>query len=138
LPGCSHLPLPHFSNYGDFATIKTDMKATELMIGDWVYKTEESLKRGIYYSAHQIQSQDFINDGFFDMCHPIPLTAEILEKNPKVYYLCSLHLNTEESAVNGFALKVGANCIMGINSVHELQHALRLFGLNDLADNFKV
>lgn len=61
---------------------------------------------------------------------PIPLTAEILEKNglDKVPEL-SMVLNRDTMPLYHSPM---------LYYVHELQHALRLCGLNELADNFKV
>lgn len=89
----------------------------------------------------------------------IPLTGEILKKNGfevdnrvpwKSNYgvRCSYSKMFEEDFVNidefeeSGLFEFGINhCLwqgVTINYVHELQHALRLAGFNDLADNFKV
>ena len=87
---------------------------------------------------------------------PIPLTAEILEKdgwerdidkeweynNSHILpYYCyqweKQNVKIEMYAgLEGFTISL----IIGrrFYAVHELQHALRLCGLNELADNFKV
>ena len=95
-------------------------------------------------------------------CSPIPLTSEILEKNGWIqckYETCKslyeykcLHLrHTMIKRSNGrWVANVGGivekftdeytHSFLRINVfyVHELQHALRLCGLNELADNFKI
>lgn len=102
----------------------------------------------------------------YDYCdihdvNPIPLTPEILEKNgwkQSKYETCSglyeykgehlSHLMVKRSNGRWVAIVDGQDNVeetydasylrINIFYVHELQHALRLCGLNDLADNFKV
>lgn len=75
---------------------------------------------------------------------PIPLTPEILEKNgwneeTHCFYnedtMCELDLRMDNG---GYVWINGGVVVCSIYYVHELQHALRLCGLNDIADNFKV
>ena len=87
---------------------------------------------------------------------PIPLTAEILEKNgwerdrDKEWKYNNSHILSRycyqwerqnvkiemDEGLEGFT----TNLIIGrrFYAVHELQHALRLCGLDERADNFKV
>ena len=111
------------------------MDSKSLMIGDWVnhLNNPRRIKGAVDFT--------FAND--FD---PIPLTAEILEKNglehplPKIEYYDRLaegkQLVIEKSLKRGH-IRFGG-CSNYVSNVHELQHALRLCGLNDLADNFKI
>ena len=93
---------------------------------------------------------------------PIPLTPEILEKNGWVqckYETCEslyeykgLHLRHTMikrsngrwvANVDGIVEKFPDECThsslrINVFYVHELQHALRLCGLNELANNFKI
>lgn len=93
---------------------------------------------------------------------PIPLTPEILEKNgwiqckyetcKSLYEYKGLHLrHTMIKRSNGrWVANVDGICEkfpdeyahsslrINVFYVHELQHALRLAGLNELADNFKI
>ena len=144
------------------------MKATELQIGDLVkikghldydkvqeIARDENMQWYISYacSATLFRAYEF---------EPIPLTSEILEKNgfydlnTQWYYkrflsndcfdihISLVYREIEVSKVYG----VGTECenveydsaIVFANDicVHELQHALRLCGLDELADNFKV
>ena len=135
------------------------MKATELMIGDWVGRVFDD-KRIDYRQV------DWIRTGEIGMRYqkvwaigciePIPLTAEILEKdgwerdidkeweynNSHILpYYCyqweKQNVKIEMYAgLEGFTISL----IIGrrFYAVHELQHVLRLYGLNELADNFKV
>ena len=76
-----------------------------------------------------------------DQPKPIPLTAEILEKNGWWYDLDDIWLHDGVSFCiekwNGKFQCYDINQIK-LDSVHQLQHALRLCGLDELADNFKV
>ena len=116
------------------------MKATDLMVGDWVYcfDPDEPDDKQIYkvsairseYNEGAIkfeQFSDWFEDGWFA---PIPLTAGILAKNGiegrPDFILAISFVKNRKYATPLF------------NTVHELQHALRLCGMNDLADNFKI
>ena len=127
------------------------MKASELQIGDWVYdailkcntQVEMLSLSGIRGDCHD----NIWNEKTFE---PIPLTAEILEKNGFIgkeeghYYsyhirygrlcneifnvhyqnhwiACSTPDNRDEFALFG---------IIVLRYVHELQHALRLCGID--------
>ena len=141
------------------------MKATELMIGDWVGRVFDD-KRIDYRQV------DWIRTGEIGMRYqkvwaigciePIPLTTEILEKNgfydrnTQWYYkrfgsyvcfdiaislvykvievskVCDAGTDCEE-------VEYGSSIVFGNDiCVHTLQHVLRLCGLDELADNFKV
>lgn len=114
------------------------MKANELMIGDWVlldFPYPPTCK-----SPRRICLDDMIRIWQGADCKPIPLTTEILEKNfPKAEKVAWWHADDYDDADDRIHISGSA---IGINGfmwyVHELQHALRLCGLNDLADNFKV
>lgn len=114
------------------------MKATELMIGDWVYNSYH--KKNIKWNYSEMFCPNGIPVIGRDL-EPIPLTPEILEKN-------GWWFNTEDEWLhdevdfdiekwNGRFQCYDINQIK-LDSVHQLQHALRLCGLDQLADNFKV
>lgn len=125
------------------------MKAEELMLNDFVKHNDKVV---------QIAQ---INKFMADNLQPIPLTAEIMEKNGFILVEVGDNgVNTPKKNINrwekwqcdskwhtftliydkmterwkfyynfnGFSFKY----------VHELQHALRLCGLNEEADNFKI
>ena len=72
---------------------------------------------------------------------PIPLTAEILEKNGWWYGIEDVWLHDGISfCIEKWNGKFQCYDISQIklDSVHQLQQTLRLCGLNGLADNFKV
>ena len=127
------------------------MKLTDLAILDWVL---------INNTPHKIQAIDSIDaeiladDELYyvgeDRCHSedkiegIPITPEILEKNgwkeaeywheyqdgENIIQCC---LPDMRGRINGIEIE-NFKC----EYVHQYQHLLRLCGLNELADNFKV
>lgn len=129
------------------------MKATELMINDWVYS--DTLNQ-----PHQINPSDFRfmntraqdvfgENGEFIHIHPIPLTPEILEANDfrlgynDRYYAifddteCLFCIRIRRGGSLWIPVSVYGKGII-LKHVHQLQHALRLAGFTDLADNFKL
>lgn len=141
------------------------MKATELMIGDLVclkddIKCELPLKiDGVLTNDISLEGEGFLG-GAEGLIRPIPITPEILEKNgfergvitPSKFYrnidnerlmFCSygscyglgyVHWNESNDADIMHRLEVQ----QPIMYIHQMQHALRLFGLDQLADNFKI
>ena len=90
------------------------------------------------YVLHTWTANDYSRD---IQVKPIPLTPEILEKNGWWYNVEDMWLHEEV----GFFIekfKGRFQCYdinqIKLDSVHELQQTLRLCGLNELADNFKV
>lgn len=107
------------------------MKASDLMVGDWVLDTYTN-------KPMKIESINGGNPRFGQDLEPIPLTPEILEKNGfkdmgffgkleigpwrlicDSSNLAVLHEGREEEYIN-----------IPISYVHELQHALRLCGID--------
>ena len=156
------------------------MNIRELSIGDWVqnplgaigwvnyirfFHRDRGDNYGGCYSIEMAYSKD--GDSYCTLeeneIKPIPITAEILEKNGwkyefdkeeyRVKYMlgeqgkncwimwsCKYHIidiqrqDADLDMYNLCITKVCAPC----EYVHQLQHALRLSELPDLADNFKV
>lgn len=121
------------------------MNIRQLMIGDWVINPahkDVSKIEGIYYDKelHCLVG----TDGRFPQNHyePIPLTEEMLKANGFVYNKGCWWFGKSLFMLNEFI--DGGYCASAfheqvfINYVHELQHALRICGLNELADNFKI
>lgn len=129
------------------------MKAHELMIGDLVIFNDEIHKITdlslcldgsvlVYVDGHDVQI-------FEHEISPIPLTEETLKANGWRYdYIYKIWVYEDEDKMD-FCVKIdeirGMSVslykdypVIFITYVHELQHALRLCGLNELADNFKV
>lgn len=132
------------------------MKSNELMIGDWVKFMDEPLKvQHVYNNGYDdvvaetmeefLDEDGFICEEIKDVplvnCSPIPLTPEILEKNGWWYDSDDMWQHEEVGFYiekwNGRFQCYDINDIK-LDSVHQLQQALRLCGLNDLADNFKI
>ena len=132
------------------------MKEKELMIGDKVMVKVLSQIPDTYV-LHTWTANDYSMD---IQVKPIPLTPEILEKNgfergvviPSKFYrnidnerlifcphsscydLGYVHWNESNDVDIMHRLEVQ----QPIMYIHQMQHALRLFGLDELADNFKV
>lgn len=125
------------------------MEAKELMIGDWVKKPRHDL-----YLPVDIDALKWINDYLLE---PIPLTPKILEANDaevcyescyqKKYHIwmddetcIEYKFSKQTEEYNNLKIyKDGGECVnIHVLYVHELQHALRLCGLTELADNFKI
>ena len=125
------------------------MKATELMCDDIVLHHGNAYKvfgimgkaNGVDLFPVQLRNAEGLILApltcFATEIAPIPLTSEILEKNGvkdsgalsyEFYDGYHVFLYAEKRTVHAGALWF----------VHELQHALRLCGLHDLADDFKV
>ena len=128
------------------------MEAKELIIGDKVMVKVLSQIPDTYV-LHTWTANDYSRD---IQVKPIPLTAEILEKDgwerdiDKEWEYNNSHILPHYcyqwekrnvkiemySGLEGFTISL----IIGrrFYAVHELQHVLRLYGLDELADNFKV
>ena len=126
------------------------MKATELMIGDLI-----KIKGHLDYDKVQEIARDENMQWYISFAcsatlfrayefEPIPLTSEILEKNgwKETEYW---HEYKDGNTIIQYSLSNIWGIINEIEIehfkceyVHQLQHLLRLCGLNELADNFKV
>lgn len=121
------------------------MKASELMIGDWVYqalyKDAEIPNKGHGWKEVRVTCLPFDEDWAIA---PIPLTEKILKANG--WICCDGWF--ERNNVDFFIAKCGykyklcpifhMRSFTTIAYVHELQRVLRCCGLNELADNFRV
>lgn len=129
------------------------MKANEIQIGDWVYSSFfgiTQIKAIKEYEGYgwvvTTTDENWKSDASLS---PIPLTAEILEKNGFVKVNsqryeyghpntdCYVKVNPKKTMMHINGRNANSNLYLHI-FVHELQHALRLCGLNALADDFKV
>ena len=139
------------------------MKATELMIGDWVIFGDEPLKvQHIYNNGYDDVIAEIMEESIneYDVCEeirdvplvncsPIPLTPEILEKNGFIKVNsqrydygypdtdCYVKVNPKKNMIHVNGRNANSN-LYSHSFVHELQRALRLCGLDELADNFKI
>lgn len=113
------------------------MEAKEFQIGDWVRCDT------LYPNRTQITMQDLLWISQGKEAKPIALTAKILDLNcidydedMQTWYIqdgCRLAFEMQEKEA---PYVFGDHAV--IRYVHELQHILRLCGLKELADNFKV
>lgn len=112
----------------------TAMKSTELMIGDWVY-----------YGDKPVQVLQLSDGKDYPHIKPIPLTPEILEKNGfsgEGYNMGVIGFHTDPipEVKDGYEVFIWKDMCLDIKHgfthlkrytfyVHELQHALRLCGI---------
>ena len=130
------------------------MKANELMIGDWVlYNGQPKVVQMIDgYGTTELENEILCNGMYHNPIEvsPIPLTAEILEKNGFVkmdgdhyryflaydnnyyvgfesvnYYTDACFCNVTKECSDG--TQAQSKCVY--KYVHELQHAMRLCGI---------
>lgn len=128
------------------------LKISDLSVGDWVQD-----KNGIY--AKVIGMENWSNGYFLNIelhgvnvgvtplnsAHPIPITAEILEKNGFVKYSerewgCNddspchtfIHIDTPDEAMWFISFPTIFNLIWDhpIYNIHQLQHLIRLAGVD--------
>ena len=127
------------------------LRAEELMVGDWVYcEGQPTPDNVIIQSIHEdgvwFQGEEFEGAASYDRIFPIPLTPEILEKN----------FGVVERSSDGYNLVINSELILAFHLketldfwiaqlrdwphltyslplpryVHELQHALKLCGID--------
>lgn len=108
------------------------MKANELMIGDWVRDNLTQIPLQVNASCiRQFERQE--EQGENMSASPIPLTYEMLKANR---HKC---MGISKFGFPNIVIDTPKCYILKeFSYVHELQNALRLSGLTDLADNFKV
>lgn len=122
------------------------MKANELMIGDWVlYDNQPHQIRQLGIFGENRDGEDYPavcvgkpnGIGLIlerNEIKPIPLTPEILEKNGFYYdedrkaYLMGVIFRVKPERYGLFSFEI-CGCPYPLNTVHELQHALRLCGI---------
>ena len=125
------------------------MKAVDLQIGDLIClkddeKYELPLKvDGIMEDDISLEGEGFLG-GFDGLIRPIPLTPEILEKNgwkeAQFWHEYQDGKNTIQSCLPDMRGIINGVEIQHFKCeyVHKYQHLLRLCGLDELADNFKI
>ena len=132
------------------------MKATELMVGDWVYcegqPTPENVTiQTIAEDGVWFDGTNYEGAASYDRIFPIPLTSEILEKNgfvfvegwweiPRLpnghgYVAIAFDPDGKGRPTNTIydldvSRKESGSADLHLNYVHELQHALRLCKIN--------
>lgn len=125
------------------------------MVGDWVLINDAPHKiQAIDSTDAEIQADDelyYVGEDRYhseDSIEGILITPEILEKNGWKDRENLMELRVDEGTrflwpkgygvfTGAFTNKIGCY-ICDFKYVHTLQHLLRSYGLNELADNFKV
>jgi hypothetical protein len=121
------------------------MKARDLMIGDWVQVPcliDNTENYNAWCQIKQLRDGDLDVIGFkelsYDEIEPIPITPEILEKNGFKYMTDLWYTQTKEMKPIQIVFKetnvitLSINCTpvpINLKYVHQLQHALRLYGI---------
>lgn len=118
------------------------LKISDLSVGDWVqYRDREWQVCSLYQFTGEVglwRKDSQICENVAD-CKPIPITAEILEKNGfsnngEKWYTPELF--TLERWSDNWDIVIACSCgdyvceVCTIKYVHQLQHALRLAGLD--------
>ena len=132
------------------------MKANELMLADWVHIAHAGNAQVVMIDQYHVQTTyaEYLIDE--RKLEPINLTSTILDKNAD-WSICNYWQIRQEvpfiwirfyddlnAGSTGPLWRViiddstGDHLFRHIKHVHQLQHALRLMGLTDLADNFKI
>ena len=122
------------------------MKAEELMIGDWVQDDEPDAD-GIITRC-KVEAEDFMNEAFMNHTVPVPITPQILKDNGfdddgklitnklgicykqgllGIFYIIHLEDEMHTLMFNDYDHKL---TLGNIDYIHQLQHALRLCGVD--------
>lgn len=113
------------------------LQAKDLMIGDWVcFDGDTEHENPVQIDG--ISTEEACVDGdWYDIWEPIPITVEILEKNGFVKELDSDGIHYRFTLIKGcsqFSL-LYARCVfqwlcpIDFKYVHQLQHALKVVGI---------
>ena len=133
---------------------KAKIKCRDLMVGDWITNRNgfpmQITNVGDDYAYATFEGNEgdpWEFDDKDDQPEPIPLTPEIMKKNG-FWEMENVNNGAEEYivyAIAGLTFHYNRdndyyfpNTPISWKYVHQLQHALRLCGLDELADNFKV
>ena len=133
---------------------KVTIKCRDLMVGDWITNRNgfpmQITNVGDDYAYATFEGNEgdpWEFDDKDDQPEPIPLTPEIMKKNG-FWEMENVNNGAEEYivyAIAGLTFHYNRdndyyfpNTPISWKYVHQLQHALRLCGLDELADNFKV
>ena len=116
------------------------MNTSELMIGDWVKFNNSDLAHKVIAIAGKSIKVDKVHWYSANKFRPIPLTPEILEKNglnlihgePNCFdedrcYRVELTLGTDGTI--RWTINISEYEILPLSYVHQLQHVLRLCGI---------
>lgn len=110
------------------------MEIQDLMIGDWVLDGNH-IAQVVLLTCDGIIETTFNESSNIEVVEPIPLTTEILEKNGFYYdedrkaYLMGVIFQVKPEKHGLFSFKI-CGCPYPLSAVHELQHALKLCGID--------
>lgn len=128
------------------------MNINQFMVGDWVW----TIGHPVQVEAINRHKIGYLKKYWknFEYVEPIPLTSEMLElndikkrgdkyvilgrENEKQWYVSLEDLKPQYDFLFITSSDRNLNVRGQIRYIHELQHFLRLCGLNELADNFKL
>lgn len=114
------------------------MKIKELSIGDWVMAEDQPHQVfSINHHGVLLNTQKGLRPYNFEFLAPIPITPEILEKNGVALAedydeYSALYTCPQFSVIkygDGYTFEV-PQARVRVESVHELQHAMRLVGID--------
>lgn len=114
------------------------MKATDLMIGDFVLHDGKVKRVDMIWSKYEVNLYggetwgSIYNKTDISEVQPIPITHEILYRNGWNYDDLDHEFKGYPRIYGSKALYGIFCCEVNISYVHELQHALRLMGLGEL------
>ena len=135
------------------------MLCKELQYGDWCYNKHgfpmriTNVGEDYAYATFEGNEGDpWEFDDKDDQPEPIPITPAILEQNGSVFARdfwtianprynnvgMVTYYSIGDDVADAFLGHWAFDENYAIDYVHELQHSLRLCGLNELADNFKI
>lgn len=127
------------------------MEAKDLMIGDWVCITQSIWHTGSIQKVLDIYENGSIRTSHIspvlkDNYVPVPLTTEIIESNMFMCLADSFYNEflpfeiklCKERDNKSYMVGQEGDIIYYCCYVHTLQHILRDFGLDKIADNFKI
>ena len=122
------------------------MKCQVIMIGDWVQINDIPHKiEAIDITDAEVQAdgevfyvgEDRYSSG--DKIDGVPITCEILEKNEDgihfIWKRGTLSIWLDDEKYNERRCQ---NAIIPVKYVHQVQQVLRVIGLDELANNFKI
>lgn len=119
------------------------MNIKSLMVGDWVYNKHhgKNIRLTPYdfftHTHNEFGEQElspFSKPTIGIDLEPIPLTADILEKNgfyydeDRKFYLMGVIFQIKPENGGRFSFKI-CGCPYPLNTVHELQHVMRICGV---------
>lgn len=135
---------------------KAIIKCRDLMVGDWITNRNgfpmqiTNVGEDYAYATWEGNEGDpWEFDDKDDQPEPIPITPEILEKNGFIKVNsqrydygypdtdCYVKVNPKKNMIHVNGRNANSN-LYSHSFVHELQRALRLCGLDELANNFKL